>query len=255
MQKSSLLEKFDALKLRGMSRAFNALQISEVLDNTEFENALHHLLDEEKISVTELLLQRNHRAAKLRWPQAKLDDIDYRAQYSLDKKQIVRLAECAWIEHHQHVAVIGKTGTGKTSLACALANQALESGYKVRFYRFNELIALLQLAQNRDELTKFINQLIKIHVLILDDWAIMPLDSDRRHVLFELIERREKNSSLIITSQYDYGEWHQAFQDDVLADAVLDRIVHSANKIVIDQGSLRKEYGLVNNKQNKRRAS
>jgi DNA replication protein DnaC len=171
--------------------------------------------------------------------------IDYQLHPGLEPAKMEALAELHWLQNNQHVVFTGPTGNGKTYLACALANQAIMAGLSVRFFRYNELLLQLAAAEKEEKFTLFCKRLCRIKVLIIDDWGVAKLSATQRHLLFELIEMRDRNSSLIITSQYPIASWHEAFGDPTIADSVLDRIVHNAHQIDRNQGgSIRKKLGV-----------
>ena len=142
------------------------------------------------------------------------------------------------------MVVTGATGTGKTYIACALAQQAIMDTIPVLYFRFNELILNLVAADKNEKLTAFRRRLNKTSLLIIDDRGISPLNPIERHLLFELIESRDKKGSMIITSQYPIKSWYDAFQDPTIADATLDRIVHQTHEIVLKGESIRKAIGM-----------
>ena len=149
------------------------------------------------------------------------------------------LLEFDWVTSCENIVITGKTGAGKTHLACALANAALQRGVTVLFKRFYELLLELIAAENEQRLVRFRRKLNRMQILIIDDWGLAPLSERERHLLFEFIESRERNASLIITSQYDVKDWHSAFQDQTLADSILDRIVSYAHIIKLEGESAR----------------
>jgi DNA replication protein DnaC len=227
-----LANKIDSLKLSSMKPHFESVMKKHEVELNKVSAAFEEL--------AELQMQQNNvdtqiryrKAANLRWPHASISNIDYRRQKPLTKKDAERLAEGHWVKEHCHLLLIGPTGAAKTTLACAFANELIARGYRVSFYRFNDLLLELKSADNnpdRKVYQRLIKKLVKVPVLILDDWGISQMGADQRRLLFDLIEQREDSGSLIITSQYQPCEWHTAFGDVTMADAILDRIVHSAH--------------------------
>lgn len=177
---------------------------------------------------------RMRKNAKLRWPDANLQEIDFKLQKPLTKALVSRLAKGEWVNSHGHLVFVGPTGTAKTTLACAFSNALIGLGYKVLFERFYDLLIKLQTEDKKEDrkcLSRLMRKLELLDVLIIDDWCLTPLSISQRRLLFDLIERREGKGSMIITSQFPPEQWYSAFGDDTTADAILDRIVHCANII------------------------
>ena len=151
-----------------------------------------------------------------------------------------QLASCDWIRSYKHLLLTGKTGTGKTSLACIIAQEAIKQLIPVLFFRLSNLLLELVAAQQDEKLKPFIRKLNRAPLLIIDDWGNALMNKTQRHLFFELIESRDLNASLLITSQYPVSVLHESFQDSSLADSVLDRIIHNAHCIEFNGGSLRK---------------
>jgi len=236
-------EKLRAFKLTGMSQALEQMKIPAKYADFSIK-LLNELIDcqSEFMSVNRQL--RLQRAAKLRWPESTLIDFDSSHEDPAVSQIIERCGTSNWALEHQHVVIVGYTGTGKTTLACALANQAIQQGISVKMFRFSELLFDLCLAEKEGTLRILIAKLVKIKILLIDDWGIAPLNGSQRYLLFELIEKREQRGSLLITSQYAFEQWHTAFQDETVGDAVLDRIVHMSHVIKLEDGSLRKRHGI-----------
>jgi DNA replication protein DnaC len=227
-----LSQTLDELKLTAIKSHVEMILKQHDLVQDSFNLALLELLNIQLAQNRVNAQLRHRKTAKLRWPAASLSDIDYRKMKSLNRRDVQRLASCAWVEEHSHIVLIGPTGTAKTTLACAFANELIAHNIKVVFYRYHDLLVELQAAENEANSKVFkrlMTKLVRIPVLIIDDWGITPLTATQRRLLFDLIERREDIGSLIITSQYDPNQWHIAFGDVTTADAVLDRIVHMAN--------------------------
>jgi DNA replication protein DnaC/transposase len=187
---------------------------------------------------------RLQKQANLRYPNVFVEDMKYELYPKLKISQFKQLQICDWIESQQHVLIIGPTGLGKTYLSCVLAQAAIALEIPVIFFRLSNLLLELIAAQNEGELQKFVKKVNRAKLLVIDDWGNAMMEKDERHLLFELIESRDKNGSLLITSQYPIDVWHTAFQDETIADSVLDRIVHSSHKIELKGDSIRKLIGV-----------
>ncbi len=225
-------QKLAALKLGAFERSFSHAVKPLNIKLADALVLLEQLCDEQ-LSVNKLATeQRNRRSAKLRWPDATTADVDFQRQKVLSKRELARLALADWVKEHAHVLLLGPTGVAKTTIACALSNALIELGYKVLFYRFHDLLLELKAADSQDDRRIFnslLRKLVNVPVLVIDDWAIAPMSEVHRRLLFDVVEKRDGKGSLIITSQYKPSQWHSALGDSTIADAILDRIVHSAN--------------------------
>ena len=133
---------------------------------------------------------------------------------------------------------------GKTHLGCAFANEAILRGIPVKFYKFQNLLTELIAADQENQLAKFRKRLSRFKLLIIDDWGISMLSSAQRHMLYDLVESRDKQCSMLITSQYPVSDWYDAFGDETIAESVLDRIVHASHKLNLTGVSMRKVNGV-----------
>lgn len=235
-----LLEKLRQLRCLGML---------EALQDQLQQSDLHALNFDERLSLMierEWWLRENKRM-KTRLSQAALkqnacvEDIDYDVTRGLSKAVIQRLASCQWIRDQQNILLIGPTGTGKSYLACALSHKACLEGFSVRYLRLPRLFQELAIAKGDGQYPRLLQQLAKTQVLILDDWGLSPMDDGQRRDLLEILDDRHHRSSTIVTSQLPLKHWHESIGDATLADAILDRLVHNANKIELRGESMRKK--------------
>jgi DNA replication protein DnaC len=186
-------------------------------------------------------LTRNLKEARLRLGQACVEDIDDPVRRELDKAVIRQLATCRWVLEHQTVLITGATGTGKTYVACALAHQACRKGYRAWYRRASRLFDELRVAHADGTYPRVLARLARVDVLVLDDFAIAPLaESDRRDLL-EVLEDRHGTRSTIVTSQLPPTQWHGYLADPTLADAICDRVLHQAHRLMLKGPSRRKE--------------
>jgi DNA replication protein DnaC len=171
------------------------------------------------------------KAAKLKVSSACVEDIDWRASRSLDRSLVAALASGDWLRRAQNCLISGATGSGKTWLACALAHQAARSGFSVLYTRAARLFDELQVAHGDGSFARRLTQLAKLDLIVIDDFAISPMTAPERNDLLELLDDRVGTRSTLITSQLPVKAWHTYLDDPTLADAILDRIVHSSHKI------------------------
>ena len=156
-----------------------------------------------------------------------------------------QLATCRWVQEHQNVLITGMTGVGKTYVACALTQHACRNGYRALYLRASRFFQDLALARADGSYARFLARLARIDVLVIDDWALSPAQEADRHHLLEVVEDRYANRSTIITSQLPPTKWHEYLGDPTVADAILDRVLHNAHRLVLKGPSRRKEKDQV----------
>jgi DNA replication protein DnaC len=239
------IERLHALGLSAMADAFVELQNTRDAAELSREDWLGLLLDREATHRENRKLTRRLRAARLR-QAAVVEDVDFRAPRGLDRGLFQKLATCQWIRDHQHLAVVGPTGIGKSWIACALGHKACREGFSVLYKRTPRLFADLAQARGEGRLPRLMAALERTRLLILDDWGPEPFNAEQRRDLLEIVDDRYDRGSLIITSQLPVGRWHEVIGDPTLADAILDRIIHAAHRIELKGDSLRRRNAVKN---------
>ncbi len=239
------VEKLKALRLHAMAEAWAQQQAQPTLNSLSFDERLGLLVDAEWLARENARLSRAMKEAKLRMSSACVEDIEYAAKRELDKALIRQLASCRWIAEHQNVIISGKTGTGKTYIACALAQQACRKGYRAIYRRAPRLYQELALARADGTYPRLLARLARTDVLVIDDWALSPLTAEQRNDIFEILEDRYGGRSTIFSSQLDAKRYHEYLGDPTVADAVCDRLIHNAHRVVLSGPSRRKEEALI----------
>jgi len=238
------LNHLRALKLGGMA---TALEQQEQQINTfgelPFMERLSLLLDQEHLLRENRKQCRLIRQARFRI-NATVQEIDYSQKRQLKRDVMARLAQCSWIDGKQNLLITGPCGSGKTYLACAIGQAACLREYSVRYFRLSRLLRELTQAKADGSYAKLLRQLSRTQVLIIDDWGLEPLQPAHRHDLLEILDDRHDASSTMVVSQLPLDQWYVSIGDNTLADAILDRLVHSAHKLPlqVDGDSLRKIY-------------
>jgi DNA replication protein DnaC len=189
----------------------------------------------------------NHRLSKIKDKQAALDAIDYKPDRRIDKAQIQSLSQLNFIESKQNVIITGKTGTGKSYLAQALANRAIYDGIRVYYVRTPTLLEEIRVSRIDGTYTNLLKKYSRFKLLILDDFGVSPMVDDDATNLFEIIEDRTNINSTIITSQLPVSEWYNYLNNNTIADAILDRIVYSSHRIELEGESMRKMNSVAEN--------
>jgi DNA replication protein DnaC len=239
------LDQLHQLGLAGMARAFEELAAtpsSAELDHAEW---LGLLLDRELANRQDRRLKARLRYARLR-QHAAVEDVDYRTARGLDRALFQKLALGGWIEQQQNLIIEGPTGVGKSWLACALGHRACRDNHSVLYQRIPRLFADLALARGDGRYARLMRALGGVKLLILDDWGLEPLGPEQRRDLLEIVEDRYGRGSTLVTSQVPVDRWHELIGDPTLADAILDRIVHNANRIQLRGESLRRKKAQEN---------
>jgi DNA replication protein DnaC len=244
MLREPTVEKLQALKLQAMAQAWTEQQHTAELTSLAFDERFGLLVDAEWLARENKRLGRALREAKLKLTQACVEAIDFPARRELDKALIRQLATCRWVHEHQNVLVVGATGVGKSFLACALAHQACRQGYRAYYRRASRLFHDLTLARADGTYIRLLAKLARLDVLVLDDWGLAPVQDQERRDLLEILEDRYGSRSTIITSQLPPAQWHDYLGEATLADAICDRLLHNAHRIVLKGPSRRKEAKL-----------
>lgn len=239
------IEKLKTLRLHAMADAWAAQQTQPDIATLSFDERFGLLVDAEWLHRENTRLQRALKEAKLRMSAACVEDIEYAAKRELDKALIRQLASCRWVAEHQNVIISGKTGTGKTYIACALAQQACRQGYRAIYRRAPRLFQELALARADGSYARLLARLARTDVLIIDDWALSPLTADQRNDIFEILEDRYGGRSTIFASQLEAKRYHEYLGDLTVADAVCDRLIHNAHRVVLSGPSRRKEEASI----------
>ncbi len=234
------LEQLSGLRLHALARAWQEQQEDPAASDLGFDERLALLVDAEWTDRQNKRLDRLLREAKLRLPGACVEDVDYAKERKLDKATVRQLAGGRWIEAHHNVVITGATGVGKTYLACALAQQACRLGYRVLYRRAPRLFDELTLARADGTYPRLLARFARMDVLLLNDWGLAPVQDIERRDLLEIMEDRHGLRSTIWTSQIPVAQWHDHVGDPTIADAICDRLLHNAHRIVLQGPSRRK---------------
>jgi DNA replication protein DnaC len=227
-----------------MARALTSTMEAGNKNQFTVDEFLSHLVDAEWDDRHNRKLTRLLKGAGFRY-NASFEEIDFTLDRELDKNQMLRLSTCQWIESHQDCILTGPTGAGKSFIASALGHQACMYGFKVMYYSSSKMFAHLKLSRADGSYLKELNKILKMNVLILDDFGLEPLDASNRLSLLEILEDRHGRRSSIFVSQLPVSDWHEIIGDPTIADAICDRIIHNAHRIEIDGDSVRKKYSNI----------
>jgi DNA replication protein DnaC len=228
------------LRFYGMHRAFKISMESGKQETYTPDEIIAHLIEAEWDDRQNRSIELKIRNARFRY-KAAIEDVYYNSDRNIDKNQIMRLAQCSFIDNHENVLITGSTGIGKSFIASAIGHHACGLGYKSIYYNTPKLFAKLKIAKADGTYLKEIARIERQDLLILDDFGIQPFDAQSRSALMEIIEDRHGKTSLIITSQVPVNKWHEIIGEKTIADAILDRIIHDAHRLELKGESLRKK--------------
>lgn len=178
------------------------------------------------------------RQSRFPWNKT-LEQFDFDFQPSLDRRQVRELAGLSFVERAHNIVILGPPGVGKTHLAVALGVRAVEAGYSVLFHTLESLMTRLNRAQHENRLDATLKQLTYPKLLILDELGYLPLSHHEASLFFRLVVRRYERGSLIVTSNKSFLDWGEVFNDQVLATAILDRLLHHATTLNVKGESYR----------------
>ena len=233
------VDKLHELRCTGMAMAMAEQLASTQVQTLSFEERLGLLVDRELTERHSRQLTNRLRRARLRH-DACIEDIDFRAPRGLDKDLVLSLADGRWVREHLSILITGPAGIGKSWIACALAHSACRHGHNASYRRLPRLMTELAIARADGTYPKLLASLAKTDVLVIDDFGLAKLSAENRRDLLEITEDRYGIRSTVITSQLPVENWHDIVGDPTLADAILDRLVHSSYQLNLKGESMRK---------------
>mgnify|MGYP001360999842 CR=1 FL=1 len=237
---ATIVNKMSQMKLHGMLRSYQTLLESNRHHDLTQDEFINMLVQAEWDERENKRITRNLRLARFRY-EASVEEINFAAQRGLDKTQFLRLADMGFIDRKENVLITGATGVGKSFLSSALGHQACQSGYKTLYFNTQKLFSKLKMLKADGSYNRELGRIEKYDLLILDDFGLASLDVVSRMALLEIIEDRHGRKSTIISSQLPVAKWYEIIGDNTIADAILDRMVHTAHRIELKGASLRKK--------------
>jgi len=239
MLNNATLGHLRALKLPGFADAFEQQLVQPDIQGLSFEERLALLVDREVQARDDRKRVRLLQRAALKYTTATLEDARFEGVRGMDRATLMSLALSSWITQGQTITLSGATGLGKTWLACALGQYACRQGHSVQYLRVPRLAEELRILHASGEFRRWLTQLAKTDVVILDDWATGSIDGATRADLLEIIDDRASVRATIITHQLPIEHWHGWIGDPTVADAILDRLLQRCRRFDL-QGQSRR---------------
>ncbi len=228
------------LRLHGMKINWNALQETKRLGELTLVEGLEILLQAEIQDRNNRKFDRLRISAKFRY-QASIEELKYDATRGLDKGLVSTLVTGDYINKGESILITGATGCGKSFITSALGHHACAQGFKVAYFNVQKLLQKTKMARLEGTIHQFLQKLSKTDLLILDDFGLTNLEKQHQLDLMEIIEDRHAKSATIIASQLPVASWFDVIGEATIADAILDRLVHTSYRIELKGESLRKK--------------
>lgn len=234
-----LLQDLNELRLPQIAATYREVLDEAARKNTSMLEILALLMSGEVTHRRQQSLERRIQQAKLP-PRKTLEGYDFDFPKRIPKQKILRLFDCEFVSQHQCAVLIGRTGTGKSHLLNALGYTACEKRISVRWTRAIDMINVLTTAQINGTLEKKLREYTRPELLLLDELGYLPIDKRGADLMFQVIAARYECGSVVITTNRAFREWGKIFDvDNTLATAMIDRLMHHGEAIVIDGKSYR----------------
>ena len=228
------------LRLHGMSRTWQTLLETRRQYELSLGEGLELLLQAEEQERSNNRFERLRKSARFRY-QSSVEELKLDASRGMDKALISDLATGEYLKKGESVLITGASGCGKSFLASALGSHACAQGYKVAYYNMQKLLLKTKISRIEGTIVRLFENLAKTDLLILDDFGLTRLEQQQRLDLMEMIEDRHGKSSTMIASQLPVANWYDVIGEETIADAILDRLVHTSYRIELKGESLRKK--------------
>jgi len=241
MNQNPTLEKLKAMRLNAMAELYhqNLTQPTSALESMTFDEQLALLVDHQWEYRQNRKIERLLKQASFK-QQATIVDINYATQRNLDRNMFERLATLDFIKRKENIIITGASGVGKSYIAQALGHQACMMEHKTLYQNTSRMFKKLKLSKADGTYLKELHKILKVDLLILDDFGLQGFDNHAREVLMDIIDDRHGVKSTIIASQIPVSAWFDIIGESTIADAILDRIVNSSHRIKLDGESMRK---------------
>lgn len=230
MLNNQTIEKLYTMKMLGMIDTLKIQEETPEMKSLPFQDRFGMLVDAEFTARENSGLEKRLKQAGLKL-SACFEDIDLHVNRGLDRTTISQLALCKWVTEGINILLDGPTGIGKSYVSTALAHKACRQGFTAKYYRVPRLFQDFAVSRLKNRYSQLLNRLAKIDVIILDDFGLAPMTDEQSRDLLEVIDDRVGKRPVIIASQLPLEDWYEAIPRATIADAILDRIIHSAHKL------------------------
>jgi DNA replication protein DnaC len=237
---NTTLNKLRTMKFYGMHDAFKSSIETGKMDEYSIDQFIAHLVEAEWDDRHNRKIARAIKNARFRY-NAQMENLVFSGERNLERDRIHRLTEFDFIKKSENVLITGSTGVGKSYLASAIGHQACIEGYKVLYFNTNKILAKLKMAKADGSYLKELARIERHQLIIFDDFGLQILDKQNRMALLEIIEDRHEKGTAIFTSQLPVNEWYEIIGEKTVADAIMDRLVHSAQRIELTGESMRRK--------------
>ncbi len=232
--------QLNELRLRGMSQNWKAMLETRRLGELSLAEGLEILLQAEIQDRQNKRFERLQKTARFRY-RASIEEISNDASRGIDKSLITRLATGDYLAKGESILITGSTGCGKSFIASALGHQACAQGHKVLYFNTQKLLMKTKMARAEGTSLRIFENISKTDLIIIDDFGLTHLEKKQQLDLLEIIEDRHAKASTIIASQLPVASWFDIIGEETIADAILDRLVHTSHRIELKGESLRKK--------------
>ncbi|MCB9495461.1 MAG: ATP-binding protein [Fibrobacteria bacterium] len=236
------LSRLREMKLAQMARRMEEIAADPNGHSMAWKDAVASLVDSEYDHRSTRRLQELLRKARLKYPTANLESLDYDSSRGLSKDLVRELSSGRWIEQAHNVLVSGPTGTGKSYLACALAAFACRRGVKATYARVSVFLDAMASERTLGTYPKALERLRKSRLLVLDDLGADILTREQRNILFDVVEDRSMEGATVVTSQVPVEQWAEVFGEAGAAEAITDRLLCNAHRINLKGASRRGRF-------------
>jgi DNA replication protein DnaC len=225
------VDRLNQMKLHGMVESLQSLISRPESQELCLSDAIGMVVDAEWIHRENKRMTRLVRNAHFKEREASIEAIDYGTARGLKKTFVLELTQNQWIHHSQNILITGPAGSGKSFFAQALGHHAARHGHTVEYLRMPKLSFAMLQARADGSYLSYLKKLAKTKVLILDDFGLAPMSDQEKQDLMEIIEDRHKLGPTLITSQLPFNGWHAYLGGSLIAEGILDRLIHSVHRV------------------------
>jgi len=240
MNNQVTIAQLQQMKLKGMAEYYQSMETLSPENRPSLDLFMAKMVESEIQYRNRKRTEMYLRTSRLRYNTV-MEDVICSEERNLTKQTLQELADCDFIPQAQNMLITGRTGCGKSFLACALGRQACLLGHRVEYYSMNRFIEKISMAKADGTLLKVINHIEKNALVIFDDFGLQPLDDNSRLALLQILEDCYERKSVIITSQLPIAKWYDYIKEPTLADAIMDRLTANARRIELKGQSLRRK--------------